>query len=174
MAKPLHDSAALRHLRRYLELVHAPDDVKADLAITGHVARTVTDLVVLALGASGDAAELARFRGLRAARLQQLIAEIRANFTDPAFSTDAIAGKLRVTARYVQHVLHETGTTFHERVLELRLQRARAMLTDPRYDRLKVVDIAEACGFNEVSYFNRCFRRRFGDTPTQYRGRSAC
>jgi len=173
MAKPLQDSAALRHLRRYLEFVHAPDDVKTDPGIAGHVARTITDLVVLALGASGDAAELARIRGLRAARLQHIIAEIHANFTDPRFSTHTIAGQLGVTARYVQHLLHETGSTFHERVLERRLQRARAMLTDPRYDRLKIGDIAEACGFQEIPYFNRCFRRRFAGTPTHYRGRNA-
>ena len=55
-------------------------------------------------------------------------------------------------------------------VLELRLQKARAMLASPRYDRMKVSDIALACGFNEVSYFNRCFRRRFGASPTQFRG----
>jgi AraC-like DNA-binding protein len=33
-----------------------------------------------------------------------------------------------------------------------------------------VSDIAYACGFSEVSYFNRCFRRRFGASPTQMRG----
>jgi AraC-like DNA-binding protein len=44
------------------------------------------------------------------------------------------------------------------------------MLADPRNDRLKVSDIALASGFSEVSYFNRCFRRRFGGSPTQYRG----
>jgi AraC-like DNA-binding protein len=45
------------------------------------------------------------------------------------------------------------------------------MLADPRYDRLRVSEIAEAAGFNEVSYFNRCFRRRFGASPMQFRGR---
>jgi AraC-like DNA-binding protein len=44
------------------------------------------------------------------------------------------------------------------------------MLSGPRHDRLKVSEIAYACGFNEVSYFNRCFRRRFGASPTQFRG----
>jgi transcriptional regulator GlxA family with amidase domain len=50
---------------------------------------------------------------------------------------------------------------------ELRLQKARGLLADPRHDLLKVSDIALACGFNEVSYFNR----RFGASPTQHRGR---
>jgi AraC-like DNA-binding protein len=43
------------------------------------------------------------------------------------------------------------------------------MLTDARHDRNEVINIALACGFNEVSYFNRCFRRHFGATPTDIR-----
>ena len=43
------------------------------------------------------------------------------------------------------------------------------MLTSPQGDSMKISDIAYACGFNEVSYFNRCFRRRFGASPTQFR-----
>jgi AraC-like DNA-binding protein len=46
------------------------------------------------------------------------------------------------------------------------------MLPDPHHNRLKISDIAYACGFNEVSYFNRCFRRRFGSTPGQFRNSS--
>jgi AraC-like DNA-binding protein len=45
------------------------------------------------------------------------------------------------------------------------------MLADRQHDKRKVSEIAYACGFNEVSYFNRCFRARFGTSPTQLRGR---
>jgi AraC-like DNA-binding protein len=38
---------------------------------------------------------------------------------------------------------------------------------------LRVSDVAYACGFNEISYFNRCFRRRFGASPSQYRNGKA-
>ena len=44
------------------------------------------------------------------------------------------------------------------------------MLSDQGHDRLKITDIAYACGFNDISYFNRRFRARFGCSPTQYRG----
>jgi transcriptional regulator GlxA family with amidase domain len=44
------------------------------------------------------------------------------------------------------------------------------VLTDRRHDRMKVGDIALACGFREVTSFNRCFRRRFGLSPTRCRG----
>jgi AraC-like DNA-binding protein len=171
VARPLQScGAALRLLRRYLEVVPASDEIKANPDVSAHIGRTVMDLLVMTLGAEGDATATTPFRGLRAARLQQILAEIRATFADPAFSEPRLASRLGVTTRYIQGLLQETGSTFTDRVLELRLQRARAMLVDPCNDWMRIGEIAATCGFNEVPYFNRCFRRRFGTTPTQYRG----
>jgi AraC-like DNA-binding protein len=164
------DRPAVRLLGKYLGICLATPEVEDDPAVLTHVATTLSDLIALVLGANGDAAEIARRRGLPAARLQELLAELRRGFTDPAFSPSRVATKLEVSPRYVQKLLHATGASFTERVLELRLQKARMMLASPRYDGLKVSDIAYACGFNEVSYFSRCFRRRFGASPVQYRG----
>lgn len=161
---------ALRHLRRYLDIVSEPDGLGSDPALIEHVDTTILDLVALTLGAGRDAREIARARGLRAARVQEILAEIRAGFADPEFVPATVATRLGLSSRYVQELLQESGTTFTERVLELRLQKARAALAKSRFDRLKVSDIAFACGFNEVSYFNRCFRRRFGASPTECRG----
>ena len=55
------------------------------------------------------------------------------------------------------------------RLLELRLRKAAQLLARPAGRRIS--DIAFDCGFNDLSYFNRCFRRRFGLTPTAARGR---
>ncbi len=81
----------------------------------------------------------------------------------------AISAKVRLSPRYVQDLLDEAGASFTERVLELRLQNARATLADRRHDRMRAVEIAYASGFDCVSCFNRCCRRRFGASPTQYR-----
>jgi len=59
------------------------------------------------------------------------------------------------------------------RVTELRLERARAVLESPANGRRKMIDIAYSCAFNDLSYFNRCFRRRFGAAPSQFRGAKA-
>jgi AraC-like DNA-binding protein len=37
-------------------------------------------------------------------------------------------------------------------------------------DQRRISEIAFACGFNDLSYFNRCFRRCFVLTPTAARG----
>jgi AraC-like DNA-binding protein len=171
VARPLDSSTpAMRHLRRYLSLLAEPGGPGDDADLIAHIETTLVDLMILALGAGRDATEIARMRGLRAARLQDILSDIRAGFTNPGYSAHDIARRLGVTPRYVQTLLQETGSSFSGRVLELRLLRVRSMLSDLRCDRMKIGEIAEACGFNEISYFNRCFRRRFGLTPTAARG----
>jgi AraC-like DNA-binding protein len=163
-------SPAMQHLQRYAVFLLAADGDADDPLLAAHVETTLLDLMALALGANRDVAQIAQMRGLRAARLQEILAAIKAGYANSAFAVRGVAEKLGVSPRYVNDLLHETGLSLAERVLELRLQKARAMLADPRHDRLKIIEIAYACGFNEVSYFNRCFRRRFGASPTQYRG----
>jgi AraC-like DNA-binding protein len=171
VAKPLpENNPALRHLKRYLEVLPTAQEAHDNPELEAIVGTTLTDLVVLVLGATRDAAEVARTRGIRGARLREVITEIRKRYADPDFSPQIVARRLAVTERYIQDLLQETGTSFTQRVLELRLQRARSMLVDQRYDQLKIGEIASASGFNEIPYFNRCFRRRFGTTPTQFRG----
>jgi AraC-like DNA-binding protein len=166
---------AVRYLRQCVGSVLNFDDVGPDETIHGkalvrHVSTTLLDLVALALRASGDAAEIARMRGLRAARLQEILRGIERDFANPGLSPTRLGQKLGLSPRYIQDLLQETGTTFSERVLELRLQEARRMLATRQHEKLKISEIAYACGFNEVSYFNQCFRRRFGASPTQLRG----
>jgi AraC-like DNA-binding protein len=163
------DQPAVQFLRKYLKLVLEPDSTNDDPALTEHVGNTLIVLTALCLGAGRAAVEPAQTHGLRAARLLAIKTEISTRFSQPNFSERQVAAKLGLTPRYVQEVLHETGTTFTDQVLELRLQKARGMLANPRNNHLRIIEIAYACGFNEVSYFNRCFRRRFGSTPTTCR-----
>lgn len=158
-----------QHLDRYLSVL-LDTDFQSSPALASQAENYVTDVLALALGASGDFAELAKSRGLRAIRLREAVAEIERRYAEPAFSSDDLAKAVGLSRRYVNELLYESGMTFAERVLELRLHKARAILADARHDRLRVGDIAFACGFNDVSYFNRRFRARFGCSPTQCRG----
>lgn len=161
---------AVQLLRGYLDLVLAAEHV-ADPPLAAHIATTLTDLAALALGAGRDAAELAQLRGRRAARVALVVAAIRAGFADPGCSPGTVAASLGLSPRSLQDLLHNTGRTFTERVLELRLQKARAMLTDPGHQHQRVSEIAYAVGFDDVSYFNRCVRRRYGATPSDLRAK---
>jgi AraC-like DNA-binding protein len=50
----------------------------------------------------------------------------------------------------------------------MRLRKAADLLA---HSQTRISDIAFDCGFNDLSYFNRCVRRRFGLTPSAARGR---
>lgn len=168
-AARLAPSPVWQHLDRYMAAL-MDTDFQNEPALARQAELYVIDLLALALGARGDSAELATARGLRACRLREAVVEIERRYAEPNFSSDDLAKAIGLSRRYVNELLYETGASFAERVLELRLQKARGMLVDMRHDRLRVSDIAFACGFNEVSYFNRRFRMRFGCSPTQCRG----
>jgi len=65
-------------------------------------------------------------------------------------------------------LLYEAGASFTIRLNELRMRKAADLLA---HREGRISDIAFECGFNDLSYFNRCFRRRFGLTPTAARGK---
>jgi AraC-like DNA-binding protein len=106
---------------------------------------------------------------VKAARLRAILTEVARRFSDPDFDLDNVAGALGLSRRYVQQLLEETGKSFTEHLVERRLERAFAMLTDRRCLHLAIIDIAFAAGFGDVSHFNRMFRRRFGETPSGVR-----
>jgi AraC-like DNA-binding protein len=71
------------------------------------------------------------------------------------------------------HLLFEpSGTSFAQYVLKRRLEECRAALLNPVGGR-SVTDIALGFGFNSLWTFNRTFRRAFGITPSEARGRMA-
>jgi AraC-like DNA-binding protein len=61
-----------------------------------------------------------------------------------------------------------SGKTFSEFLSCLRLQAACRELVET--DR-SVLEIALSCGYNQISFFNRIFRRTLGCSPSQYRAR---
>ena len=151
---------ALRLLSDYIGRLHALQLASPELL---QVAVThVYDLAALAIGATRDATEMAKDRGLRAARMGAIKADIRTNLVREALSINEIASRQRVTPRYIQMLFEGEGTTFTEFVLNERLMRAHRMLTDLRFADRLISTIAFDVGFGDLSSFNNSFRRRFG------------
>jgi AraC-like DNA-binding protein len=164
------DNEGLRLLVPYLRILHDVEPLNNTEA-RALVTRHVQDLIALALGATGDGAEIASTRGLRAARLKAIEAHIESRLAQPDLTPAAVALHFRISPRTVQRLFESSGTTFTEFVLERRLARAYAALGDLRAERRTVTDIAMGCGFENISYFNRRFRLRYGATPSDIRNR---
>ena len=61
-----------------------------------------------------------------------------------------------------------TGKTAMQYLTDYRLQIADVLLSDPSHT---VSMIAEKCGFEDESYFCRCYKRKFGNSPGQKRSK---
>ncbi len=59
-----------------------------------------------------------------------------------------------------------TGITFIESLIEMRLGHASRMLIDTTQS---VSEVAYKCGFNNISNFNRIFKKKKGCTPKEFR-----
>jgi len=127
------------------------------------------DLIALAIGATRDGVEIARGRGLRAARLRAIMRDIGEHLDSSDLSINALTLRHGVSARYIQKLFETEGTTFTEYVMERRLVEARRMLSDPRFADCTISEVAGNVGFGDLSYFTRSFRRRFGMTPSDAR-----
>jgi AraC-like DNA-binding protein len=108
-------------------------------------------------------------RGVRAARLKAIKADIGGHLCEPGLSIAMIALRHGISPRYVRKLFQDEQTTFSDFVLLRRLERSRQLLRSPAHAVATIAAIAHACGFNDLSYFNRTFRRRYGVTPSDCR-----
>jgi AraC-like DNA-binding protein len=162
------ENPVLRLLKQYLRLIMREEPALQSAELKHLAVSHIRDLVALAIGATEEGSYAAR-SGVRAARLHSLKADILACLDDPALSVSAVAQRQQMSTRHVHRLFEEAGLTFSQFLLSERLARAHRMLTSPASDPQSVTAIAYACGFGDLSHFNRSFRRRYGATPSEVR-----
>ncbi len=132
------------------------------------VQRHFTDLAALAIMPETSIGE-SRFSPVVAARLAAALEHIETCFGMPGLGVADVARRMAVSPRYLQRILEQSGTSFTDRLNELRLQKALALLTDQSRRPRRISDVAMQVGFSDISHFNRLFRARFGETPSAMR-----
>ena len=165
------DSFALRLLTSYIDVAWK-ERTLAGPDLQHLVVSHIHDLMAVAIGATRDAAEDAKTRGVYAARLLAIKQDIARYLDRPDLSVSALAARHRCTPRHLQRAFEMAGTTFTEYILMQRLERAHGMLVDSRFRDEKISTIAYDCGFADVSYFNRMFRRSYGASPSDIRAQT--
>ncbi len=99
--------------------------------------------------------------------MERLNAYISEHLSDADLMVDDIAAELGVSrTKLFMHIKELTGTTPNELLRSVRLNRAAELFAE-RSD-LRVSEICYMVGFTSVSYFAKCFRKRFGMLPNQY------
>ena len=164
-----HDTPALVLLKRYLALLNDETAALADPSLQHSAVTHVYDLLAKTLGPTRDAAAIADTRGVRTARLEMIKDDIARHLTDARLSVHTVATRHKVSPRYLQRLFDDSGSTFTEYVMAQRLERAHRLLSDPKLGGRTLTAIAFAAGFNDLSHFQRRFRRRYGTTPSDVR-----
>ncbi|MEM7626710.1 MAG: AraC family transcriptional regulator [Planctomycetota bacterium] len=88
------------------------------------------------------------------------------HYTQPLRQTEAAATAHLSPSSFSRFFKRMTGRTFVAYLHELRIAEACRQLTDPQRP---ITDICFACGFENLSNFNRTFRRLRGVSPRNYR-----
>ena len=116
--------------------------------------------------ARGEAAPR-RFRGgLSGRTLRRVLSFIEENCeSDLSLAELAEVGGMS-TFHFAREFKRATGTTPHQYLIRLRVERAKALLTGSA---LPLVEVGARAGFSHQSHFTRLFRRLTGTTPHSYR-----
>ena len=166
------DTGGLRLLRKYLGVV-ADDDGLAAPASQRLVTTHFYDLVALALGTKCEGEAFGESRTVGAVRLAAIKANIAANLREGDLNATMVATRNGVTVRYLHKLFHNEGITYSEFVLSQRLALAYGILRNPLHSRRAIGTIAFELGFNDLSYFNRTFRRHYSATPSDVKNGAA-
>jgi AraC-like DNA-binding protein len=111
-------------------------------------------------GASGEPAGKAR------GRIEKFLAYISDNYMDKDMSLEKLAEHFGYSNRFVSRLIKdETGRSYKDYLIELRIQKARELLLE---DGITVTEVCERVGFAYLPHFIQTFRRITGFTPGKY------
>lgn len=98
--------------------------------------------------------------------LERILVYIEENL-GTELSCDVVGEQFGVTGNYIAQIFaRNMDCGFSEYVTRLRMELACSLL---EYSTLNVGEIAVRCGFRQMNYFIRVFRRRYFCTPLRYR-----
>ncbi|MCY1429966.1 HTH-type transcriptional activator RhaS [compost metagenome] len=99
----------------------------------------------------------------------RILKSLDGGFADPTYSATRLAEEIGISRRYVDSIFAEMNSSFGKMLLEKRLARCHALLSDVHYRGRSITDIAFESGFNDLSHFSKRFRERYGTTPRSLR-----
>lgn len=98
---------------------------------------------------------------------QKALDLIKNDFHDEEMSISKASQMLHISSSYLSAVVkRNTGKTFGTLLTEERMKWAREYLL---FSSMKVLEIAEKCGYSDTRYFSYCVKRYYGESPNRIR-----
>lgn len=98
--------------------------------------------------------------------INSVITIITNHYPEP-LTLENLASYVYLSPNYLSNLFKkEVGKSVTDFIIQFRLEIAKNMLNN---EHLKINFIASMVGFNNISYFNRLFKKHYGKTPTTYR-----
>jgi AraC-like DNA-binding protein len=114
-------------------------------------------------GAGRQAGEPGRFS------IEEAVRAVQDRYAEE-LSLPELASRFGLNPSYFSRLFaRHTGTPLFEYVNRIRIQKSCLLL---KRSALSILEIAFSVGYNNLSHFNRYFRRIMGESPREYRNRS--
>lgn len=98
--------------------------------------------------------------------LVKVLEHIHKNLDNVDFSIDQFSNDIGISRiQLYRKIKALTGMSPSRLVLDIRLKTAAEMLAGTD---MNITEVSYRCGFNEISYFGKCFKTEYGMTPSEY------
>lgn len=97
---------------------------------------------------------------------------MRHHLDDPDINPAKIASANHMSERALFDLFKRNDLSVMDWLWEVRLSRARELLSDPKLSHLSAAEVAYCCGFKNTAHFSTRFKKAFSLSPTEYRIRS--
>ncbi len=98
--------------------------------------------------------------------MKQITNEILNNLSNPDLNVSMLAQKVHLShSTLYRKIQRISGMSPNEFVRNIRINEAARLISTTD---LSITEILAIVGFNDHSYFTRCFKRKFHKTPKEY------
>lgn len=127
------------------------------------------DFIALMFRAPAPTRDAAGFRD-RDGRYRYICDTLERHMSGPDFCIERLAELVHMSRRQLQRDFHDNGATFTRLLCERRIKLAASHLQRAARAkrRIAIADLAYRVGFNDLSHFNRGFRRIYDTSPRGY------
>ena len=106
---------------------------------------------------------------LRNPIVDEIMNRIVLSYPDENFELDQYLRSLHFNYDYLRKLFkREVGVTPHQFLVDTRLQAAAERLAAPDGQGINISEVAHLCGFREPLYFSKIFRKKYGQSPSQF------